>query len=156
MLSTESFTSSHLLDETYSTGPHLGFHLPPHTQRLLWASKTQDCRLTTDCCKSDRISRGHILISYHNTLTFPLDQVTASAYFPVVYTGTSCNHIVYTTGTSGCQGSICNNMSLLRNIYLSIYLYIHMCTRLCIYPTVPTRSERRHNVSFKQNKVSLY
>ena len=58
----------------------------------LWNYKTQDCRLTTEHCKTDHISRGHLHISFHNAHTFLLNHVTASVYFPVVYTSASCLH----------------------------------------------------------------
>ena len=70
-------------DETYSTGSHQGTVWLPVTMvlcRFDWLLKAgSESRLNLKDCNT--YSCGHLPISFHNTLTFPINHVTASAFF---------------------------------------------------------------------------
>ena len=78
--------------------------------------KITDWWLMIDCCNIDHVSRGYCI--YHFTAPTHFRSI---AYFPVVYTSASRNHIIYTTGTPGCQRSIFNTPSSL--IFQNVYLW---------------------------------
>ena len=71
---------------------------------------------STDSCKADRISCGHLHISFQNAHLFPLDHATASAY---LHGCVQCREISY--WRLG-QRSICNTRSFKVKKGLNTYL----------------------------------